>query len=72
MNREREKQTREEWELNNAFSRLQLRPRPGRKPKFKFTAKLGKLERKGTGGIDWYHYQTVILSLYRFDAFTNA
>ena len=59
INRHREEAAREEWELNNAFTRLQLRPRPGRKPKFRFTAKMGKLERKSTGGIDWYRYQKV-------------
>ncbi|EED23249.1 conserved hypothetical protein [Talaromyces stipitatus ATCC 10500] len=59
INRQREKQAQDEWELNNAFARLQLRPRPGRKPTFKFTAKNGKLVRKGKGGIDWYRYQKV-------------
>ncbi|KAL3704224.1 hypothetical protein TMatcc_009915 [Talaromyces marneffei ATCC 18224] len=44
INRDREQAAREEWELNNTFSRLQLRPRRGRKPNFKFTTKNGKLE----------------------------
>ncbi|KAI7978398.1 hypothetical protein EIK77_007679 [Talaromyces pinophilus] len=57
INRHREQAAREEWELNNAFSRLQLRPRPGR-----------KLERKGNGGIDWYRYQKVYLYLYKSDS----
>ncbi|EEA24633.1 conserved hypothetical protein [Talaromyces marneffei ATCC 18224] len=57
INRDREQAAREEWELNNTFSRLQLRPRRGRKPNFKFTTKNGKLVRKGTDGIDWYRYQ---------------
>ncbi|EEA19298.1 conserved hypothetical protein [Talaromyces marneffei ATCC 18224] len=61
INRHREQAAREEWELNNTFSRLQLRPRGGRKPKFKFTTKNGKLVRKGTDGIDWYRYQKEIL-----------
>lgn len=59
MNRAREQDARQEWELNNTFSRLRLEPRRGRKPTFKFTAKLGKLERNGKGGIDWYRYQKV-------------
>jgi transposase len=58
-NRAREERAREEWELNNAFSRLQLRPRPGRKPVFKFAPKHGKLVRSSKGGIDWYRYQKV-------------
>ncbi|EED15724.1 hypothetical protein TSTA_051610 [Talaromyces stipitatus ATCC 10500] len=61
INREREKVAREEWELNGAFSRLQLRPRPGRKPTFRFTAKNGKLVRNSKGGIDWYRYQKEVL-----------
>ena len=59
VNRGREQHARREWELNNAFSRLRLEPRRGRNPTFKFTAKLGKLERKGNDGVDWYRYQKV-------------
>lgn len=60
-NRAREQRARAEWELNNAFSRLQLRPRPGRKPVFNFTPKYGKLVRSSKGGIDWYRYQKEVL-----------
>lgn len=59
VNREREKQAQEEWELNSALARLQLRPRRGRKPTFKFTPKNGKLVRNSKGGVDWYRYQKV-------------
>lgn len=58
-NRAREMKAREEWELNQAIRNLELRPRCGRKPVFKFSAKNGKLVRKSKGGIDWYRYQTV-------------
>jgi transposase len=59
INQEREKAAKAEWELNGAFSRLQLRPRRGKKPTFKFTAKNGKLVRTSKGGVDWYRYQKV-------------
>lgn len=55
-NRAREMKAREEWELNQVIRNLELRPRRGRKPVFKFSAKNGKLVRKSKGGIDWYRY----------------
>jgi len=53
---------KEQWELNNGFSRLGLRNKPGRKPVWRWTEKNGKLVRNGKkGGIDWWRYQSKIL-----------
>jgi transposase len=62
-NRERFESAKSEWELNNSFQRLRLRPATGHKPQFKFTAKTGKLVRRNGNGIDWYRYQKVIYFL---------
>jgi transposase len=59
MNKDLEPVYRQEWELNTALRRLQLRPRGGRKPEFQWNEKNGKLVRKGKGGVDWYRYQKV-------------
>jgi hypothetical protein len=54
---------REEWELETAMRRVRLARRMGgAKPKWRWCAKTGKLERKACrGGIDWYRYWRVIL-----------
>lgn len=51
-----------EWELNTMMARVGLRNKPGRKPKWNFTKKRGKLVREQSkGGIDWWRYQKEIL-----------
>lgn len=61
MNEELEPILREEWELSNGMRRLKINPSVGRKPKWKFNQKNGKLERSKKGGIDWYRYQTQVV-----------
>jgi hypothetical protein len=62
MNKELEPLLKEQWELSNGISRLNLRQQPkGRKPRWQFNSKTGKLSRSGSGGIDWYRYQKLIL-----------
>lgn len=54
---------RAEWELTHPFQRLGLRNKPGPKPEWKWTEANGKLLRKANrGGIDWWRYQTVVLT----------
>lgn len=65
-NREREPLCKEEWELTIPMQRMNLRNLSGRKPRWSFTEKTGKLIYKGKGGIDWYRYQKVSgYSLYK-------
>lgn len=66
-NRGRYERAKLEWELNNSFRRLHLRPNRGKKPQFRFSKKTGKLVRDGGSGIDWYRYQKVIYFLYKAD-----
>jgi hypothetical protein len=59
-NSEQEPALKAEWEAINGMQRLRLRTIPGRKPRWRFTAKIGKLIRSAKkGGIDWYLYQKV-------------
>lgn len=63
LNKDLEPQLQREWELANGLSRLNLRQKtPGRKPQWQFNQKTGKLARSPRGGIDWYRYQTKILT----------
>jgi transposase len=51
-----------QWELENGMGRLSLRNLPGKKPKWRWNQKNGKLARGSqNGGIDWYRYQTKVL-----------
>lgn len=59
LNKEREPRLQAEWELRNDMNRLGLRVRPGRRAKWRFDDKTGKLTRNGKGGIDWYRYWQV-------------
>jgi hypothetical protein len=68
MNAENEAQFKEEWEaqeLAQQLDRLDIGPprrgRPRQPRQWKFTAKTGKLQRKGKGGVDWWRYQTQVL-----------
>jgi hypothetical protein len=56
-----EAEYREEWELLNGLGRLGLENRRGRKPKWAWNAKNGKLVRRKGNGVDWYRYQTKVL-----------
>jgi hypothetical protein len=56
MNTTHEDQYRQDWELENGIRRLNLRRRSGKLPKWRFTAKTGKLMRNGRGGVDFYRY----------------
>ena len=62
-NQELEEICRQEWELETAMRRLNVRRKVGGiKPKWRWTEKTGKLERKALrGGIDWYRYYRTIL-----------
>jgi hypothetical protein len=66
MDKENEKNElgkREEWELETALRRVRIaRNMGGAKPRWRWCAKTGKLERTASrGGIDWYRYWKVIL-----------
>ncbi len=53
-----ESAAREAWELENGMRRMGLRNLPGKKPKWHFTTKTGKMTIEGKkGGINWYRYQ---------------
>jgi len=56
MNGELEPIFRNAWELKSKMGRLSLVTRSGRKPKWSWNKKNGKLARGGKGGIDWYRY----------------
>jgi hypothetical protein len=57
-----EPKAKKEWELLLEQRRSNLRERPrGKKPTWKFTKKLGKLERSNKGGIDWFRYRKQVL-----------
>lgn len=63
VNKLLEPHCRQEWELATGMRRLNIRRNlGGPKPKWRFSEKTGKLERKASkGGIDWYRYYKVIL-----------
>lgn len=61
LNKQYEPIKRLEWELSTEVSRLGLRNKPGRKLKWKFDKKRGKLDRIEGGGIDWWRYKTEVL-----------
>lgn len=63
MNARLEPECRLEWEIETGMRRLNIRRNVGGpKPKWRFTEKTGKLERKASrGGIDWYRYYKEIL-----------
>lgn len=62
-NKEHEPIDRENWELAEGMDRLRLdRNKPGKKPRWRYTAARGKMERKAkAGGIDWMRYQYEVL-----------
>ena len=61
LNDELEPMKRQEWELDNGMGRMGLRNKPGRKPKWKWDEKHGKLTRSGGSGIDWWRYREEII-----------
>ena len=63
MNARLEPECKLEWEIETRMKRLNIRRNVGGlKPKWRFTEKTGKLERKASrGGIDWYRYYKEIL-----------
>jgi hypothetical protein len=64
LNEAREPIYKEQWELQSGLSRLGLRKKPGRAPKWRWSEKTGKLVRRSKGnGVDWYRYQHEVLLL---------
>ena len=62
MNGIREEICKEEWFLTNGLRRMGLRNLGGRRPKWVYNKKNGKLVRESKkGGIDWYRYWQVSL-----------
>ena len=62
LNDRLEPAARQEWELNQGTSRLGLRGVGGPKPKWRFNEATGAyVRKKGSKGIDWWRYRTVIL-----------
>ena len=62
LNKQLEPVMKAEWELTTGMRRTGLRNLGGTKPKWRWDAKHGKLEREiAKGGIDWYRYQTVVV-----------
>ncbi len=62
LNKLREPEYRQRWELENGIQPMGLRNKPGRKPQWQWSKKTGKLVRDAKGGgIDWYRYGRVIL-----------
>ena len=60
-NEAHEEEDRQMWELETGIQRLGLKGKGGRKPRWRYTTKTGKQERKGKGGIDWIRYQQEVL-----------
>jgi hypothetical protein len=62
LNEELEPIEKAQWEINTGLRRLDLRPKRGRKPQWRWNESTGKLVRKGQGGIDfWRYYKEIIL-----------
>lgn len=61
LNRELEPIRQAEWELNAPMRRLALRDLPGRRPRWRWRRRTGKLERDGKSGIDWFRYHKHVL-----------
>jgi len=62
-NKKLEPAAKQKWELTNEMRQLQMNwTNSGKKPQWKFTVKREAVTQgKERGGIDWYHYQKVIL-----------
>jgi hypothetical protein len=65
LNKEREEDCRQQWQLNNGLRRVNIaRPgkTPGKPPEWKWNKSNGKWTReKGKGGIDWWRYRVNVL-----------
>ena len=62
LNEEIEPVLKEQWQLETAMRKLNLRHQPkGKRPEWRWNSKTGKLGRGSKGGIDWYRYQKLIL-----------
>lgn len=62
LNEELEPIEKAQWELNTGLRRLDLRPKRGRRPQWRWNKSTGKLVRKSHGGIDfWRYYKEIML-----------
>ena len=62
LNEELEPVEKAQWELNTGLRRLDLRPKRGRKPQWRWNESNGKLVRNSRGGIDfWRYYKEIML-----------